>query len=88
MKKLKWEYYTGKMDDDDLKKYGWEPFQFVLKADITTYMDADEDLNKYKAQKMMHDEIVEVCTSIIKELNGRTFQLRSFIDWEKFIQGV
>jgi hypothetical protein len=88
MKKLKWEYYTGKMDDNELKRYGWEPFQFVLKADITTYMDADEDLNKYKAQKLMHDEIVEVCTSIIKELNGRTFQLRSFIDWEKFIQGV
>jgi hypothetical protein len=88
MRKLKWEYYTGKMDDDELKRHKWEPFPFVLKADLVTYMDADEDLNKYKAQKMMHDEIVEVCTSIIKELNGRTFQLRSFIDWEKFIQGV
>lgn len=58
MKKIKWEYYTGKLDDDELKKYGWEPFQFVLKADITTYMEADEDLNKYKAQKLMHDEIL------------------------------
>jgi hypothetical protein len=59
----------------------------VLKADITTYMDADEDLNKYKAQKLMHDEIVEICTSILKELNSRTFQLRDFISWERFIQG-
>lgn len=88
MKKLKWEYYTGKMDDDGLKRYGWEPFPFVLKADITTYMDADEDLNKYKAQKLMHDEIVEVCISILKELNSRTFQLKDFISWERFIQGV
>lgn len=88
MKKVKWEYYTGKLDDDELKKYGWEPFQFVLKADITTYMESDEDLNKYKAQKIMHDEIVEVCNSILKELNSRTYQLRDFIAWERFIQGI
>ena len=88
MKKIKWEYYTGKMDDDELKKYGWEPFPFVLKSDINTYFDSDEDLNKYQAQKIMHDEIVDVCTAILKELNNRAWELRSFIDWEKFIQGV
>ena len=88
MRKIKWEYYTGKLDDDDLKKHGWEPFPFVLKSDITTYLDADEDMNRYLAQKLMHEEIVEVCNSILKELNSRTYQLRSFIDWEKFIQGV
>jgi len=88
MKKLKWEYYTGKLDDDQLKKYGWEPFPFVLKSDITTYLDADEDLTKYLAQRRMHEEIVEVCMSIMKELGARTFQLKDFISWEKFIQGV
>ena len=88
MKKLKWEYYTGKLDDDDLKKHGWEPFPFVLKSDITTYLESDEDLNKYLASKILHDEIVDVCGTILKELNSRTYQLRSFIDWEKFIQGV
>ena len=88
MKKLKWEYYTGKLDDDELKKHGWEPFPFVLKSDITTYLESDEDLNKYLASKILHDEIVDVCGTILKELNSRTYQLRSFIDWEKFIQGV
>jgi hypothetical protein len=88
MKKIKWEYYTGKLDDDQLNKHGWEPFPFVLKSDINTYFDADEDLNRLSAQKIMHEEIVEVCNSILIELNSRTYQLRSFIDWEKFIQGV
>jgi hypothetical protein len=88
MKKLKWEYYTGKLDDDDLKKYGWEPFPFTLKSDITTYLDADEDINKYLANKMLNEEVVDVCNAILKELNNRTWELRSFIDWEKFIQGV
>jgi hypothetical protein len=88
MRKLKWEYYTGKLDDDDLKKYGWEPFPYVLKSEITTYLESDEDINKCLASKILHDEIVDVCTSILKELNSRTFQLRDYISWEKFIQGV
>ena len=84
----KWEYYTGKLDDDELAKYGWSPYPFVLKSDITTYLESDEDLNKYQAQKVMHDEVVDICQSILKELNSRTFQLRDFIAWERFIQGV
>ena len=88
MKKLKWEYYTGKLDKDQLEKHNWQPFPFVLKSDITTYLESDDDINKHIAQKIVHDEIVDVCSSILKELNSRTFQLRDFIQWERFIQGV
>jgi hypothetical protein len=88
MKKLKWEYYTGKLDDDTLKKYGWEPFPYILKSDINTYLESDEDLNKTIANKILHDEVVDLCTLILKELNGRTFQLRDYISWQKFIQGI
>jgi hypothetical protein len=88
MRKLKWEYYTGKLDEDDLKKYGWEPFPYVLKSELSTYLESDDDINKYLAIKAMHDEIVDLCLSILKELNSRTFQLKDFIAWERFIQGV
>ena len=88
MKKIKWEYYTGKMGDDDLQKYGWSPFPFTITSEITPYMEADEDLNKFIASRMMHEEIVSCCELILKELHSRTFQLKSFIDWERFIQGV
>ena len=88
MKKIKWEYYTGKLDDDTLRQYGWEPFPFVLKSEINTYFESDDDLNKLVASKMIHDEIVDACQSILKELNNRTYQLRDFISWERFIQGI
>ena len=88
IKKIKWEYYTGKLDNDQLKHYGWEPFPFVLKSEINTYFDSDEDLNKALANKIIYEEVVEICQSILKELNSRTFQLRDFIQWERFIQGV
>jgi hypothetical protein len=88
LKKVKWEYYTGKLDQDELDARGWEVFPYTLKSDINLYFESDEDLNKLMANKIMYDEIVDVCQSILKELNSRTFQLRDFIAWERFIQGI
>lgn len=87
MRKIKWEYYTGKMSREELEQYGWEPFQFTLKADITTYLEADNDLIKLLEKKAYHDETVSVIESIMNELKQRTWQLRDFISWEKFIGG-
>lgn len=88
MKKLKYEYYNGKLDADELKKLGWEPFRFLLKSDINLYLDADADLVKITAKIALHEEAMSFCSSVLKELNSRTYQLRAFMDWEKFIQGV
>ena len=87
MRKLKWEYYNGRLDQEDLKKYGWEPFKFLLKSDISVYIDSDEDLLKLQAKKAMHDEGVAFCQAVIKELNNRTWQLKEYMAWEKFIHG-
>lgn len=88
MRKVKWEYYTGKMSQEELDEYGWEPFQFTLKSDITTYLEADTDLIKLLEKKVYHEETISVIESIMNELKQRTWQLRSFIDYEKFIGGM
>jgi len=87
MRKLKWEYYTGKMPKEELEEHGWSPFQFTLKSDISTYLEADNDLIRLLEKKISHDETVSVLESIMKELNSRTYQLKDFIAWEKFIGG-
>ena len=87
MRKIKWEYFTGKMSKEELDEYGWEPFQFTLKSDITTYLEADNDLIKLLEKKVYHEEVISVVESIMNELKQRTWQLRDFIGWEKFIGG-
>ena len=87
MKKVKTEYFGGRLDKDELEQYGWEPFQFVLKTDLSTYMEADKDLIKLLEKKVYHDECVSVIESIMQELKQRTWQLRDFISWEKFVNG-
>ena len=87
MRKIKWEYFTGKMSKEELDEYGWEPFQFALKSDINTYLEADSDLIKLLEKKVYHEEAISVIESILSELKQRTWQLRDFISWEKFVNG-
>lgn len=87
MRKVKTEYFTGKLSQEELDEYGWEPFQFVLKSDMNTYLEADKDLIKLLEKKVYHDECVSVVETIMNELKQRTWQLRDFISWEKFIGG-
>lgn len=87
MRKIRIDYYGGRLDQDELEKYGWEPFSFVLKSDIGAYLEADENLIKLLEKKTMHDEAVSVIEAIMSELKQRTWQLRDYISWEKFIGG-
>ena len=88
MKKLKWEYYTGKLDEETLKEYGWEPFATKLKSDIAIYIDADEDLQKLKSSICMAEQMIDFCEKVLGEIKARTFQLRDVLTWERLVQGA
>ena len=87
MRKVKIEYYSGRMSQEELEEHGWQPFSFVLKSDISAYLEGDNDLIKMLEKKVYHEECVSVIESIMNELKQRTWQLRDFIGWEKFIGG-
>jgi len=87
VRKMKIEYYSGRMSQEELDANGWQPFSFVLKSDINAYLEGDNDLIKMLEKKVYHEECVSVLESILNELKQRTWQLRDFISWEKFIGG-
>lgn len=87
LRRIKYEYYTGRLDQTALTQYGWQSFPFTLKGDLNTYLDSDKDLLNAKAVIGVHEEVITVCESIIKELNNRTWQLKEICGWEKFISG-
>jgi hypothetical protein len=88
-RKIKYDYYSGDLNNpEDLEKYGLEPMmKKVLRSDIGMWLDSDPDLNNILLKKLMHEEIVEFCKNVLKECNNRTWQLRSYMDWERFIGG-
>jgi len=88
LKKTKWEYYTGKLDQEQLKEYGWEPFPLkILKQDIDLYMDSDEELQKLANRKVYQKEKLNYLDAILKSINNRQWNIRNAIEWKKFING-
>ena len=89
MRRVKWEYYTGKMDSEQLQQHGWQPFALrILKQDVDLYMNSDPDLAALRFKNDRQTEKVEYIESIIKGIMNRHWQIRSAIEWRKFTNGV
>ena len=85
----KWEYYTGKMDEDTLKKKGWEPFNLkILKQDVEMYIESDSDMIAVESKVFLQQERVEFLQETVKAINNLQWHIRDAIAWRKFINGV
>jgi len=88
MLRLKWEYYTGKLSQQELQNRGWEPFALkILRNDIDLYLNSDSDLVKSRQKLFYQKEKISLLEEIIKELNNRHWKIRNAIDWRKFVNG-
>ena len=89
MKTIRSEYYLGHLDIETLEQYGWEQFDIqVSKAGLEKYINSDESLIKLLQKKTYHDQVIYTCESILNEIKSRTWQLKSLIDYEKFLSGA
>jgi hypothetical protein len=89
MKAIKWDYYNGKMSKEELDERGWKQYLHTVqtKDGIERCLDKDEDLINILLLKAMNDDAVTVTTGILKELNARTYQLKSWVDYQKYLLG-
>jgi hypothetical protein len=89
LRRQKWEYYSGKMSEDDLKSFGWQPFDHrILRQDLDVYLESDSDLLKIQSKVELQKQKVEYIDSLLKGINSRQWIIRNAIDWKKFISGV
>ena len=88
LRRSKWEYYTGKISEEDLEEKGWEPFDLkILKSDVDMYLDADSDMILMKQKITYQEEKVFYLESVIKEIGQRNWEIRNAIEWRKFVSG-
>jgi hypothetical protein len=86
--RAKWEYYTGKMSQEELTARGWEQFPLkILRNDLDLYLQGDSDLNKNRQKMEYQKEKISLLEEIVKELNNRHWKIRCAIDWRKFVNG-
>jgi len=89
LRRQKWEWYSGKMTQDELKELGWEPYAArILRQDMDIVMDADPDLIRAAQKVEMQRAKVDYLDSILKGINNRNWVIRNAIEWRKFMSGV
>jgi Recombination, repair and ssDNA binding protein UvsY len=90
-KQIALAWHRGDLNNpDDLAKHNLEPnlSPSPNNALAQIKLDADVNLNKILAKKMIHEEIVSYCDKVLKELNARTFQLNSMVKYIIFTGGM
>lgn len=90
LKHVRWQYYRGDLNNpQDLKEHGLQPMdRTVLKGDIQSWLEQDKEMNKLLLKKAHHEEIVDSCKEIIKQINNRNWSIRNAIEWKKFTSGI
>jgi|TARA_R100000482_G_scaffold119705_1_gene64429 hypothetical protein len=86
LKRVKWEYYTGKASPDVYKQ---KPFNLkIMKSDIDKYLESDEELIKAKQKIDYLETVVNYLDRTLKIIGGRDWQIRNSIEWRKFTSGA
>ena len=79
-------YYTGKAP---VEVYAEDPFPYKVreKDAIQRHMEADEKLNAIDMKIKYYDVTLKFLEEIIRNISGRTYQIKNAIEWQKFQSG-
>ena len=87
--KMKSDYYSGRMSQEELGRLEWQPFLVkVLKGEVNSYVESDDDIIKLKETIALMEEKINYIDSVIRMINNRGFQIKSAIDWIKYKDGI
>ena len=82
------EYYSGSMDEDELKRRGWKPNPLkILRSDINRYVDSDKDIVNLSLKIAYQESLTKYLEDIVKQISNRNFIIKNIIDWSKFQSG-
>ena len=83
--KLRWE--DCKAGDNHYKKNPF-PIELKTKAEVDTFIDADEESKELKGKVDYYETVVEYLQEVVKSISNRSFQIKNAIEWRKFEAGV
>lgn len=89
LRRLKWEYYLGKLDQETLDSKGWIPFGLkILRTDLDIYLELDKDLLRLESKISLQKEKVKYLENILQGVTRRGWEIKNAIEWKKFMSGA
>ena len=82
----RYNYFTGKATAE---VYAEEPFPYKVreKDAIQRHLEADDKMNKVDMKIKYYDTMLKFLEEIIRNISGRTYQIKNAIEWNKFQAG-
>ena len=88
MEGIKIEYYSGTLDQETLKKYGWIQFgDKLIKSAVDRKVETDKDIAVLSLKIEYQSSIAKFLEDVIKQINTRNFVIKNMIDMIKFSAG-
>lgn len=89
MRRLKWKYYRGELDQKELNERGWDQYlgNAPLNNQMNEFLDTDEDVIKLTDKLEYLNTCLTLCESVTKSISSRSFDIKNAIEWTKFTNG-
>lgn len=89
MKNTKRRFYRGELALDELNKYGWSQWQGLKpsSSELNQLFEQDSDLNELEERLEYWNTAMIASEYIMKSIASRGYELKSLIDYERFING-
>ncbi len=85
----KYQWYNGKMIDEDRLKLGWPPNPVkILPSAISRHIDADPDIQTLVKAKILAEETCRFLEEVVSQINKRGFHISNTINYLKWKMGV
>jgi hypothetical protein len=90
LRKNKFRYYRGELSREELNLLQWEQWQGVkpLKNEMDEFLQGDTELNTIKLKAEYLETMIYLLESILGQLKARDWQIKSAIEWKRFLAGM
>lgn len=90
LRKNKFRLYRGELSRDELTQLAWDQWQGVkpLKNEMDEFLSGDTDLNLLRVKIDYLETMIYYLESVMGQIKARDWQVKSAIDWKKFLAGM
>jgi len=85
--KQKWIYYKGKAPSSVYREVPFD-FKLTTREEINMFIEGDDDIRKLQYKIDYIEQVIFFLDGVLRQINGRNFQIKNAIEWDKFQSGM
>ena len=90
LRKNKFRLYRGELSRDELTHLNWEQWQGVkpLKNEMDEFLSGDTELVNIKMKIDYLETMIYFLESVLGQIKARDWQIKTAVEWKKFLAGM